>query len=80
MEPRGIVLLVGHQCRTSNQELNKLEAYSKSCETSKMEPFLKIVNGFYLLTIFAKPSILGVWQGSEYAPTKLYIPGNERKG
>ena len=46
MEPRGIVLLVGHQCRTSNQELNKLEAYSKSCETSKMDPFLKIVNGF----------------------------------
>ena len=32
-----------------------------------MEPFAKIVNGFQLLTIFAKRSILGIWQGSEYA-------------
>ena len=34
---------------------------------SKMEHFAKIGNGFYPLTIFAKRSILDIWQGSEYA-------------
>ena len=29
--------------------------------------FVKIVNGWNSLTIFAKHSILDVWQGSEYA-------------
>ena len=33
-----------------------------------MEPFAKIVNGFQLLTIFTKSSILDVWQGYEHAP------------
>ena len=28
---------------------------------------MKIINGFQLLTIFAKSSILDVWKGSEYA-------------
>ena len=32
-----------------------------------MEIFVKIVNSFLLLTIFAKSSILGVWQDSEFA-------------
>ena len=32
-----------------------------------MECFVKIVNGFKLLTVFPKPFILDVWQGSEYA-------------
>ena len=32
-----------------------------------MELFAKIVNGFQLLAIFAKNSILDVWQASEYA-------------
>ena len=31
-----------------------------------MERFEKIVEGFEPLTIFAKRSILNVWQGSEY--------------
>ena len=30
-----------------------------------MERFAKLVDGFELLTIFAKRSILDVWQGSE---------------
>ena len=30
-----------------------------------MEPFAKIVNDFQALTIFAKSTILNVWQGSE---------------
>ena len=32
-----------------------------------MEPLAKIVNGFHLLNIFAKCSILDVWQGCDYA-------------
>lgn len=36
-------------------------------QTSKKEFFAKIVNAWNLLTIFAKRSILGVWQVSEYA-------------
>ena len=31
-----------------------------------MEHFVEIVNGFQLLTIFAKVTILDVWHGSEY--------------
>ena len=46
------------------------EAYSEPCQTSKIESFAKIVNGFMPLTIFAKRSILDVWQGSEYASGK----------
>ena len=42
-------------------------AYSKSYQVSKMELFMKIVNRFQLLTIFAKSSILYVWLGFEYA-------------
>ena len=43
------------------------EAYSESCQTRKMELFAKLVNGWKLLTIFAKSSNLGVWQDSEDA-------------
>ena len=39
---------------------NISEEYSESCQTSKMELFAKILNGFQLLTIFAKSSILDV--------------------
>ena len=49
-----------------NWTLNS-EAYSEPCQTSKVEIFAKIVNGFCQLTIFSKRSILDVWQGSEYA-------------
>ena len=37
--------------------------YSELWQTSKMERFTKIVNGFQPLTIFSKRSILDVWQG-----------------
>ena len=40
------------------------EAYSEQCQTYKMEHFGKIVEGFEGSTIFAKRSILDVWQGS----------------
>ena len=42
------------------------EAYSESCQKSKMELFVKIVNGLKPLTVFKKSSILDAWQGSEY--------------
>ena len=38
----------------------------KPCQTSKTERFAKIVNVSKPLTIFAKYSILHVWQVSEY--------------
>ena len=46
------------------------EAYSKPWQTSQIEVFTKIVKGFSFLTIFAKTSILDVWQDSEF-PCKL---------
>ena len=48
------------------------EVYSEPSRTSKVVLFAKIVNGFHLLTIFAKGSILDVRMGSEYASTSYY--------
>ena len=42
-------------------------AFSESCETFTMESFMKIVNSWKPLTIFAKSSILDVWLMSECA-------------
>ena len=39
------------------------EAYPEKYQTSKMERFVQTVNGVKLLIIFAKRSILDVWQG-----------------
>ena len=47
--------------------LNMLGVYSNPCQTSKMERFAKLVNGWKQLTIFAKSFILDVEQGSECA-------------
>ena len=44
--------------------LSKSGAYSEPYQTSKMELFAKIVNDFQPLTIFAKSSVVDVWQGS----------------
>ena len=43
------------------------EAYTEPCQTSKMEVFAKMVNGFSFLSIFAKIFILDVWEDSEFA-------------
>ena len=43
----------------------KPEAYSEPWKISKKECFAKIVNAFWLLTIFAKHPILDALQGSE---------------
>ena len=53
------------------------EAYSEHCQTSRMERFMKIVNGQKPLTIFAKCSILNVWQGSEYASALTRVESRE---
>ena len=51
------------------------EAYSKPCQTFKTECFVKIVNGLKQWTIFAKRSILDVWQGVEYVSRyEIYPP------
>ena len=46
--------------------LQVLEICSEPCQTSKMEPFVMIINGCNLWTVFIKCSILVVWKGFEY--------------
>ena len=50
------------------------ETSSDHCQISKMEGFEKVVDGFELFSIFAKRSILDVWQGSEYGSTPDTYP------
>ena len=51
-----------------------VEAYSETCQTSKLKRFAKIVT--HLLNIFIKRSILYVWQGFEYACGTLHTKLN----
>ena len=44
-----------------------LEAYLERYQKSKIYRFVKIINGFHLLTILVRHSILDVRQDSEYA-------------
>ena len=44
---------------------HRWQAYSQPSQISKMERFVKIVNGEKSLTIFTKCFILDVWQGFE---------------
>ena len=46
---------------------------SEPCQTSKIDHFVNIGNVFQLLTIFARSSILDVWQCSEYASEWYFI-------
>ena len=45
----------------------KTEVYLESSQTSKMDPYVKIVNGLIRSTILTESSILHVWQGSKNA-------------
>ena len=47
--------------------LNSAEVYSEPCQSSKIECYAKIVNGWQQLTIFAKHSILDFCHSSGYA-------------
>ena len=49
------------------KNVGSTEAYLKPCQTSKMERFAKIVNGWKPLTIFGKYFIIDVWQDLKYA-------------
>ena len=65
-------------CKPDNRDLNRYwnllyskyftlhlaEGYSGPYQRSNIEFFLRIVNSFYFLIIFAKSSILDVWQGN----------------
>ena len=51
---------------SSSKPLVLSEAYLEPCQTSKVNRFAKIVEGWKLLIIFAKVPIRDVWQGSEY--------------
>ena len=50
------------------------EAYSELCQTSKVESFAKIVNGFKKITIFKRNSISEIFdiQDSEYASANIF--------
>ena len=45
----------------------------QSSQTSKMELFAKIVNGWKPLFIFTKGSILDLWLGSEYTSEQIIL-------
>ena len=45
----------------------------RTCQTSKMERFTKILNDWKALISFAKRPVLDVWQGSKYASIKSNI-------
>ena len=42
-----------------------LETYSESCQTPKIEVFIKLVNSWKLSIILKKGYVLDVWQGSK---------------
>ena len=50
-----------------NMHTRAAEAYSELCQTFMMECFVKIVDRFQPLTIYAKRSILDACQGPRYA-------------
>ena len=50
----------------SDKRRKNAEKYSEPCQRSKMELFVKMAMAQKPLTIFAKCSVLDVWQGSEY--------------
>ena len=50
------------------------EAYSELCQTSKVESFAKIVNGFKKITVFKRISIPEIFdkQDSEHASANIF--------
>ena len=49
-----------HTKFTKRVNVARIEGYSETCDTFKIKFFLKIVDGFHVLSIFAKISILDV--------------------
>ena len=50
----------------------------KPSQTSKMELYVKIINGFHPLTIFTKSSVLEFWQDSKYT-SKIPVQSRHNK-
>ena len=50
------------------------QAYSEPCQTSKVEPFAKIVNGFKKITIFKRNSVSEIFDvlDFEYASANIF--------
>ena len=48
-------------------------AYSELCQTSKMDPFVKIINGWMPWTIFKKKRYLRCWQDIEFASVTIIV-------
>ena len=51
----------------------KPEEYLGTCQTCMVEFLLQIANSFQSLTIFAKNSIIDVWQGPKYS-SEIFAP------
>ena len=67
-----LFLLKAFFCLFSCLFWKRSETYSEPYQTSKLRRFVKIVNCQKKSTIFAKYSILHVWQGSEYVSLTLF--------
>ena len=63
------VVLLSRVC--TSYTINQRRLWNQSI--IRMDFFAKIVNGWKLLTIFAKSSVLDVWLGSEHASVNLNL-------
>ena len=59
--------MLQHKAKPRTKCVYSALVYSKTCQTSKMEYFEQIVNGFQSLIIFTKSPILDNRKGSKYA-------------
>ena len=69
-KPKNITITTNEFLEETNpQTVGKfwIERCWEPIRASKMELFVKIANGFQLFTIFARSSILDIWQVSKYA-------------
>ena len=60
-------------CKKITQDKHTSEAYLELSQTSDMELFKKIAGGFKSFLIFAKSSILDIWQSPEYTSLSIEI-------
>ena len=67
-------ITISHYCILITNFLT-WQPYSQPCQISKTELFLKIVNVWRLLVIFARSSILDVWHCSEYTSAWYEVEG-----
>ena len=56
-----------HVSKVNSSKKLTSQTYPETCQTSEMKRFVKIVNSFMPLTLFAKCSTLDVWHGCKHA-------------